>query len=151
QFTNNHAVTTPGFFFPVYGGAIDSVFGQLTVVNTTFVSNMALGGNSVVSSTSNLTGDAFGGAVECYLDGLTDSFTDCTFNDNSARGGSNDSGATGTVRIGDGMGGAIDSFGSAVEVDQSTFTTNVAQGGTTYVNGSSAFDCGEGYGGAIHI
>jgi hypothetical protein len=151
-FTGNQAVTPIGTAGEVAGGAIASAFSILTVVDTGFTNNMAIGCSNVTVSIASVTGDALGGAVACISDQGTDVFTGSTsFTDNSARGGSRDSGASGTTRIGDGMGGAIDIENCAVEVDQSTFSTNVAQGGTTFVAGSAATDCGEGYGGAIHI
>ena len=148
-FTNNHVAATPGNF-NVFGGAITSFAGTLTVTNTKFTNNYALGLSN--ASGSSYEGVAEGGAVSCYFELGTDTFSNCTFMGNSARGGSNCTGVGGTNYLGLGQGGAMDVERSSVEVDQCTFTQNYAQGGkgSDTTPGSSG-RIGLGLGGAIEV
>jgi hypothetical protein len=146
-FTNNHVAN----HYIVWGGAMTSFGGTLTVINTQFTNNYALGLSNM--SGLNLEGVAEGGAVNCFEDLGTDTFSGCTFTGNSARGGTNCSGNAGYNYIGIGQGGAIDVEGSTVEIDNHcTFTNNYAQGGQASDTVAGSFGrIGFGLGGAIEV
>jgi hypothetical protein len=158
-FTNNHVSAPAGTIGTVDGGAIASSLGSLTVTNTQFTSNYAVGASSTASSSSDQLGDAFGGAVTCFDDLATDTFTGCTFTGNYAKGGQlcTESGTASDYLIGDAQGGAIDVSGCSVVVssvtggDQSTFSQNYAQGGTGTDTTTAGGRIGMGLGGAIEV
>jgi hypothetical protein len=153
-FTGNSAFAGPSTpVRTVAGGAIFSKEESLTVINTQFNDNYALGFSGATGSLNSDIGRARGGAVACVLDRGTDTFIGCTFMGNSARGAANCSGGSGNYSIGDGQGGAIAIDACAVEVDnQSTFTNNYAQGGAgSDAPGSGGGRIGMALGGAIEV
>src|SRR5262249_40623495 len=117
------------------GGAIDDD-GILTLTNSTFTDNQALG----VAATDHISASAHGGALA--VDG-TATITNCTFTGNKAIGGSVPSGLASSQ----GLGGAIDNF-SVLTVSSSVFTDNQAVGGSgaTSLPGPRSF---AGVGGGI--
>jgi hypothetical protein len=128
-----------------YGGAVDN-FDTMTITDTTFIGNKALGGSHADGVTD--TGEGFGAAVmnEPVPAGAANgnlTVTNCTFKDNEAVGGSF-ADTTVVVQAGSGFGGGISNIGSPLTVTNSTFDGNKAIGGANAVGKASP-----GLGGAI--
>ena len=120
-----------------YGGGIATIASSLTVTNTTFVDNRAIGGSSVAGT----GGTAVGGAIEAELFATT-TLTNVTVVDNEAIGGSGGPGFEGGTGFGGGLYNGVD---STAAVTYSTFFENLAQGGS----GGSGASGAEGAGGAV--
>ncbi len=144
------------------GGIYSSSTGTVSISQTTFSGNKALGGAGFDGSTSAAAGGAGGGAVgggAYMIDGTgpsTVSFTGDTFIDNQAIGGAGGNGATGLD-----SGTGADAFGGAAEITQNaigvfnavTLSGNLVQGGSagTAGTGGNAGAGGTGFGGALEI
>jgi hypothetical protein len=124
----------------------------LTVVDSTFLGNRAIGGNDCIAPARvgfYVLNTAFGGAIAD--DDATGALvvSGCTFEDNRALGGSGGIGNTnGQGVVGDGAGGALGIIGLAT-VTNCTFTNNAAVGGSSNSSGGSLTVVGRGVGGAI--
>jgi hypothetical protein len=127
------------------GGAIANDAGlHFAVDGCTFSYNRALGGSNATSDSGNL-GQGVGGAI--VTEGVA-TITNSSFDHNLARGGSGDTGGSGVVLNGRGIGGAIASFFFPVSltVSRCTFTDNQAVGGSGDTGGLIV---GTGAGGGI--
>ena len=122
----------------VYGGAVvDAFFGSLTVTNTSFIGNEAIGGNSAEGA----GGPAIGGGLAAEIFTLAN-LTNVTFVGNQAIGGSGGPGYTGGSGFGGGFYNGVD---STATVSHALFLDNQAQGGA----GGSGATGGVGAGGAM--
>jgi hypothetical protein len=144
RFTNNAAVGGSSGA-DAYGGAVDN-FDTMTISDTTFIGNKALGGSHADGVFA--TGEGFGGAIvnEPTPAGAVNgnlTITNCTFKDNEAIGGSG-ANTTNAVQAGSGFGGGISNIDSPLTVTNSTFEGNKAIGGANAVATASL-----GLGGAI--
>jgi hypothetical protein len=134
------------------GGAIHNEgASSLTVQDSTFVGNQAIGGSggSVQKGLGSYVLDgASGGAIAD--DDATGPLviSGCTFSYNLALGGSSGTGAGGQGVVGVGGGGALGIIGPAT-VTGSTFDRNQAVGGSGNVGFGGATVLGRGVGGAI--
>jgi hypothetical protein len=134
------------------GGAIFNLDGsQTTVARSTFVGNLAAGGNGGIGSGANLwLGLATGGAITNQRGSML-AIEDSTFTRNQAIGGSGGL-ADGPGALGDlGAGGAIMNHdNSTLIVRRSTFSQNQAIGGSNATLHSDAnADVGDGQGGGL--
>jgi hypothetical protein len=123
------------------GGIANDDGGSLVVSGCTFSHNQTLGGsnaNTAAASGSGRIGLAFGGGLA--TEGPT-MVTNTTFDHNEALGGSNNTGGSGTLVIGRGAGGGIDSFSFTIPViltvTNCSFTGNQAVGGAGNSGGIS--------------
>ena len=133
--TNNSAIGGPGGGWGV-GGGLNVFVGTVTVENTGFLGNQAIGG--AASGAGSQAGPGFGGGVES-VGALT--LTDCTFGANEAEGGAGADGATG----GNGQGGGIESDGGTLTVTSSVILANEAEGGAGGGNGYGGGDLYHGH------
>jgi hypothetical protein len=143
--SNNHAVgdanTNVGgrVGAALAGGLANLGTGPLTISDSAFINNLALGADS---SSGNSAGNAIGGAfVNGIFSYATGSVADCLFAGNVAQAGSNESGD----RVAEGAGGALENTG-ALTISGCTFCQNQAIGGNDSV---SAVRPGLGVGGAL--
>ncbi|HJT32912.1 MAG TPA: hypothetical protein VJ783_12800, partial [Pirellulales bacterium] len=132
------------------GGIANDDGGSLVVSGCTFSDNQSLGGSNAsaaAASGSGRIGLAFGGGLA--TEGPT-TVTNSTFDHNEALGGSNNTGGSGTLVIGRGAGGGIDSFSFTIpvilNVSNCSFTGNQALGGAGNRGGISV---GVGVGGGL--
>jgi hypothetical protein len=122
----------------VYGGAVvDAFFGALTVTNTSFIGNQAIGGSSVEGA----GGPAIGGGLAAEILTLVN-LTNVKFVGNQAIGGSGGPGYTGGSGFGGGFYNGVD---STATVSHAVFLDNQAEGGA----GGSGATGGVGAGGAM--
>jgi hypothetical protein len=139
--SDNRAVGDPGTsptgrVGAALGGAVANLgSGSLTISNSAFTGNQALGADHSVGASA---GNALGGAI---VSSATASISDSRFTHNVARAGS---GCAGSLAA-SGAGGAINNSGS-LTVTNSTFSHNQAIGGN---DSSSEVRPGIGVGGAI--
>jgi hypothetical protein len=150
-FVDNQAIggsganSGPGQLDPLldtgFGGAITTGTALgMTVANSSFRHNLAIGGNnSTVTGIDILeTGVGAGGAIDDEF-GDTASVSGCTFDGNEANGGNGNTGGgpqVGLALVGIGLGGAIDSGLGGVNIGPNTLTVgnstlkkNIASGG----------------------
>ncbi len=122
----------------VYGGAVvDAFFGSLTVTNTSFIGNQAIGG----SSAEGPGGPAIGGGLAAEIFTLAN-LTNVTFVGNQVIGGSGGPGYT----VGSGFGGGLyNGVDSTATASHALFLDNLAEGGA----GGSGATGGVGAGGAM--
>ena len=120
-----------------YGGGVINIASSLSVSNTTFFGNRAIGGSSVAG----VSGTAVGGGVASEIFAST-TLTNVTLVGNQAIGGSGGPGYTGGTAFGGGFYNGVDSTGA---VSDSLFSGNLAAGGS----GGSGAAGGVGAGGAI--
>jgi hypothetical protein len=110
------------------GGAVANDNGlHFDVDGCTFSYNQAMGGSNASSDSGNI-GQGAGGAI--VSEGSA-TITNSSFDHNLAQGGSGNTGGSGVVLNGRGIGGAIASFyvGVSITVNNCTFTANQAVGG----------------------
>jgi hypothetical protein len=126
----------------------------LTVQNSTFTGNEAIGGNGVVANPDKPhgVGDAQAGAIESEgAAGLT--VTNCTFSGNMAIAGNGGSAANSSTVLNPvdcALGGAIHVAQTTLVVSGSTFTKNEALGGSNGTGGAtSSGSVGVADGGAL--
>jgi hypothetical protein len=127
------------------GGAIANDDGlHFAVDGCSFSHNEAVGGSNASSDSGNL-GQSVGGAI--VSEGMA-TITNSSFDHNLAQGGSSDTGGSGVVLNGRGIGGAIANFflGVSMTVSNCTFTANQAAGGAGDTGGLVV---GTGDGGGI--
>jgi hypothetical protein len=127
------------------GGAIANDDGlHFAVAGCTFSQNEVIGGSSATSDSGNI-GQGVGGAIATEGEA---SITNSSFDHNLAKGGSGDTGGSGAVLNGRGIGGAIANFslGVTMTVNNCTFTDNQAVGGSGDTGGLVV---GKGVGGGI--
>ena len=105
----------------VAGGGICEPVSSLTVTNSTFAGNRAIGGNNVAG----VGGNAIGGGITAYVFATT-ILTNVTFAGNQAIGGSGGPGYAGGSRSG---GGFYNGVESTAAVSGCLFSGNLAQGG----------------------
>lgn len=137
------------------GGILQTGTGSLTVINSVFQNNQAIGasgGGGQIATPFNPglggTVNGFGGAI--YTQG-TLNIANSTFSGNVAQGGAggaNFSFGSGGGGGGAGLGGAIFNDGGAVAIAASTFTTNRAVGGSGGNGGPGFGGAGNGGGGS---
>jgi hypothetical protein len=133
------------------GGAIAAHDGGTLVVSgSTFTNNQALGGANASGASIALgfVGSAEGGGLHCQ--GPT-TITNCTLLGNQALGGSGNTAGSGSIFVGGGYGGAIESDaffnnGVPLSISNSAFRGNQAVGGASNSGGVFA---GDGLGGGI--
>jgi len=128
----NSAVAGPGGGYAggiAAGGALDNFLGGVvTVENTSFLANQAVGGSATGSG--NQGGLALGGGIESYDGTLT--ITGSLISGNQAVGGAGTGGAVG----GNGEGGGIENdAGGNLSISSSLIAANMAQGGAGGGNG----------------
>ena len=109
------------FVGTVEGGGICEPVSSLTVTNTSFVGNQAIGGNCVAG----VGGAAIGGGITAYVFAST-TLTNVTFAGNQAIGGSGGPGYAGGSGFGGGFYNGVD---STAAVSGCLFSGNLAQGG----------------------
>jgi len=120
-----------------YGGGLVNFASSLTVTNTTFIDNRAIGGNSAAG----VGGSAVGGGVCAFIFSVP-TLTDVTLVSNQAIGGSGGTGYTGGSGFGGGFYNGVD---STATVSHTFFVDNRAEGGA----GGLGVAGGVGAGGAI--
>lgn len=155
------------------GGAIDDD-GILTLTNSTFVNNQALGvagtdgvsasahggalsvdGSATVSRTSFIGNQALGGSVPAgfassqgiggaVIDFASASFSNCRFTDNEAVGGAGNTGAANSPAFVGAGGGILALGGASLTVSGSTFDGNQAIGGAGAAGGGGGLSFGGG-------
>ena len=150
RFIGNASIAGPNK--PAYAGALVNPYGQsedptatLTIVNTLFRDNRAVGGDDATNSAYRRTqGGAF------FNNSSGTQVSGSRFVGNSAVGGND----TGSGYAGSAEGGAIYSGGQqpSITLSNNTFQGNSALGGRRLVSGESATDpfTGEAYGGAFY-
>jgi hypothetical protein len=124
-----------------FGGAIFTAGNSstLTVQDSTFIGNEAIGGDGVTATDGHGRGMAQAGAIESE-GGANSSLTvtNCTFSGNMAIAGNAGSGGnTSNILLDNALGGAIHEAGTTLVVSGSTFTNNQALGGSNATGGSS--------------
>jgi hypothetical protein len=135
-----------------FGGAIYTApnTSTLTVQNSTFIGNEAIGGDGVTAVDGDGRGMAQAGAIES--EGAANSsltVTNCTFSGNMAIAGNAGSGGdTSNILLDNALGGAIHVAQTTLVVSGSTFTKNRALGGS-YATGGSSGGVGVADGGAL--
>jgi hypothetical protein len=123
------------------GGAIStdtiagSPAGLMTVRNSTFIGNRAVGANGANDLVFVSGGEALGGAI---WNSTPFTITNSTFTDNLAKGGDGGDNSSdgidfiaGGGQVGSGTGGAVVNYFSSLTVTGSTFTDNKAIGGNS--------------------
>jgi hypothetical protein len=128
----------------IYKDGLNNNTASLSVSNSTFTSNQALGGTGNTGGL--LTGDGVGGAITAndYGQGATTgTVSGSTFSGNQAIGGAGSAGSNGA----DGLGGAlVNLMGSTLTVSNCTLSSNQALGGA----GGSGANGGNGFGGGLY-
>ncbi len=126
------------------GGAVFQASGSLTIINSLFMFNQALGGSGFYFPAGHGVGPAspaYGGALAGNGGSITMNYSQ--FFANTAQGG--DAGVTGSWQGGFAFGGAVYSS-AALAANDCSFLGNQALGG----NGSFFYDGANGCGGAIY-
>jgi hypothetical protein len=131
------------------GGAVENESsGQLTVNDSSFSGNRALGANSGFANTLTTSNEGLGGAIDNEGSGTFLAVAGSHFNSNAAAGGTSGLFASAGGRLGgNAFGGAINlGLGTSVDISAiSSFAGNVALGG----NGTGSAAGGVAEGGAI--
>jgi hypothetical protein len=140
-----------------HGGAIENDGtganrATLTILNSTFIANKAIGGNGVVATSGKPeVGNAHGGAIANAAHS-TLTVAGCTFSDNMAIAGNGGSGGHGTsvyiVDVATG-GGIQNDEGGILVVDGCVFSSNRAIGGSNASGFTSNSRVGHAIGGAV--
>ncbi len=131
QFVEDSAPAAPaaGQAGNAYGGAIyNATGGVLVVTDSSFINDVAQGGEGQASgSTAGTGGNAYGGAIYNAAGGLLGADDD-TFTGDAALGGNGDSSSSATGTAGAGFGGAIYNAGSADLVSVTIARNAIANG-----------------------
>jgi hypothetical protein len=145
-FTNNEAVGGAGDTGGVVtgagiGGGLTAFLGAtVTVTNSTFIGNLALGSDGGAGQSG---GAGLGGGIANFP-GSSLTVSNCIISDNHAVGGAGGTGANG----GSGFGGGVYSDGqSTLTITGSTVRTNQATGGAAGAGGTA----GLGEGGGLYL
>lgn len=137
--TNGLTVLSQGL-----GGGIENEVGNLSVRDSTFTGNSAIGGPGATSPPASPEAfDGSGGGILSFL-GTTVTVSDSSFTDNRAVGGAGGPGGPGSAG---GGGGLMVSMGSQLTLSDSSFSHNAAIGGA----GGGGAPGGVGVGGGLVI